>query len=71
MLIEAACAIVLLFSRRGWLPSLAVWTGTALLIVIWLSTAAIETSVHRRPVLGNWIRTFTEISLRKLMNDLF
>lgn len=69
MLMEAAAAVGLLFPRRGWLPSWAVWTGVGLLVVIWLSTAAIQvpchkrleagfdTAVHRRLVRSNWIRT--------------
>ena len=69
MLVEAAAAVVLLFPRREWLPSWTVWTGVGLVVVIWLSTAAIqvpchkrleagfETAVHRRLVRSNWIRT--------------
>jgi hypothetical protein len=69
MLIEAAAAVGLLFPRPGWLPSWAVWAGVGLLVVIWLSTAAIQvpsharleagfdTAVHRRLVRSNWIRT--------------
>jgi hypothetical protein len=69
MLVEAAAAVGLLFARQEWLPSWTVWTGVGLVVVIWLSTAAIqipshtrleagfETAVHRRLVISNWIRT--------------
>jgi hypothetical protein len=69
MLIEAASAIGLLLLSRGALSDWALWVGLSLVGVIWLSTAAIqvpchtrleagfETSVHRRLVLSNWIRT--------------
>jgi hypothetical protein len=69
MLIEAASAISLVFLARGPLASWAVWMGLALVALIWLSTAAIQvpcharleagfdSSVHRRLVRSNWIRT--------------
>jgi hypothetical protein len=69
MLVEAATAIGLLFVKRGSFPSWSIWTGLGLVVVIWLSTAAIQmpcharleagfdAAVHRRLVRSNWIRT--------------
>lgn len=69
MLIEAASAAGLVLLSQGRLPSWAVWSGLALVVVIWLSTALIQVpcharleagfnrAIHRRLVISNWIRT--------------
>lgn len=69
MLVEAGSALSLVFLRPDGLPSAVAWMGLALVIVIWLSTAAVQvpchrlleggfdSAVHRRLVRSNWIRT--------------
>jgi peroxiredoxin Q/BCP len=69
MLIEGATAILLIWFRPAEVAPWALWTGLALLGVIWLSTAVIQVPchevlskgfdavVHQRLVSTNWLRT--------------
>jgi hypothetical protein len=69
MLVEAACAVALVFSPCFELSPIAVWSGACLLLIIWISTAALsvpcheclsngfDSRAHRRLVASNWIRT--------------
>lgn len=69
MLIEAATAVLLFWFRPTAVPSFILWTGLALLGVIWLSTALLQVPchdvlsrgfdslVHQRLVSTNWLRT--------------
>lgn len=69
MLIEAAAVLWLVVDRPASLAIGQVWTGAALLAVIWLSTAFLQVPchnelangfnkiVHERLVSTNWIRT--------------
>jgi len=69
MLVEAFTAVALVAFRPPGLPGWIVWTGLALLAVIWLSTFALQVPAHGRlaagfdPEIGdalvssNWIRT--------------
>ncbi|MBC01696.1 MAG: hypothetical protein CMJ34_00120 [Phycisphaerae bacterium] len=69
MLIEAATALLFLTIRPAGIPAWVAWTGAALLLVIWVSTALIQVpdhgrlaggfdvDVHHRLVTTNWIRT--------------
>lgn len=69
MLTEGVTAVLLIWFRPTGVPEWAVWSGLALLGVIWLSTAFIqvpchellskrfEPVVHRRLVSTNWLRT--------------
>ncbi len=69
MLVELATAVALAAWRPPELPAWQVWTGLALVAVIWLSTGLLQVplhhalrsgfdpSAHRRLVATNWIRT--------------
>jgi len=69
MLIEAATAVLLFWFRPAAVPGYLLWTGLALLGVIWLSTALLQVPcheasargydslVHQRLVSTNWLRT--------------
>ncbi len=69
MLVELATALWLLGAPLPQLPTWARWSGLALLVVIWLSTAALQVPMHSRLEQGfaadahsflvstNWIRT--------------
>jgi hypothetical protein len=69
MLTEGVTAALLIWLRPTGVPEWSVWSGLALLGVIWLSTAFIqvpchellskrfEPVVHRRLVSTNWLRT--------------
>lgn len=69
MTIELLTAIGLVWARPSAVPAVLVWTGLALVGVIWLSTAFLqvpmhsvlssgfEADAHRRLVTTNWIRT--------------
>lgn len=69
MLLEAATAIFLLFSRPPGITAKQVYTGLFLLLIIWFSTAFIQVPRHtllgtgfneqayRELILTNWIRT--------------
>lgn len=69
MLIEALTALLLVSSRPASIPAWMPWTGVVLLVVIWLSTAALQVPAHARLADGfdaataaalvstNWIRT--------------
>ncbi len=78
MIIEALAALaLLLLAPAGGLRTLA-WLGALLLLVIWISTAAVQVPCHRRLARGfeplvahrlsgtNWIRTVAW-SLRSLV----
>jgi hypothetical protein len=70
MLIEGATAMLLIWFRPPSVPGWSLWTGMALLGVIWLSTAFVQVPcheilshsfdplVHQRLVWTNWLRTF-------------
>jgi len=78
MLIEGATALMLFWFRPAGVAPWALWTGLALLGVIWLSTAVIQVPchevlskgfdpvVHQRLVSSNWLRTVAW-SLRGLL----
>lgn len=67
MLVEAATALLLALQPSG-IPRWQAWTGLALVVVIWLSTALLQVPQHRRLEAGfdrlahrrlvgtNWIR---------------
>jgi hypothetical protein len=69
MLIEVATGMLLIWLRPPSLPAWSLWTGGALLVVIWLSTAFVQIPchrvlshrfdplVHQRLVWTNWLRT--------------
>ena len=70
MLAEVFTALVLLELAPDWFPAPALWSGIALVALIWLSTAALQVPLHRRLevhghdarailrlVRTNWIRT--------------
>lgn len=69
MLIEGATAVLLFWFRPAGVPEWSVWSGLALLGVIWLSTAFIQAPCHKllstvfdpvvqeRLVSTNWLRT--------------
>jgi uncharacterized membrane protein len=69
MLVEALTAALLVIARPAGTSAALAWTGLALVIVIWLSTAALQVPAHGRLVQGfdadtnallvssNWIRT--------------
>ena len=69
MLVECATALLLFWFRPPGIATWQLWAGTALLAVIWLSTAFVqipchevlsrgfESDIHRRLVSTNWIRT--------------
>lgn len=69
MLVEAVTAAILVFARPAGVSATLAWTGLALVIVIWLSTALLQVPAHGRLVSGfdpstgaflvstNWIRT--------------
>ena len=69
MLVEALTAALLVIARPAGTSAARAWTGLALVIVIWLSTAALQVPAHGRLVQGfdadtnallvssNWIRT--------------
>lgn len=68
MLIEAATALALVTVARDRVPELQAWFGLTLVLVIWISTAALQVPqhrrlesgfdavAHRRLVSSNWIR---------------
>jgi hypothetical protein len=69
MLLEAASAVALVFPPCVELAPIAAWSGVCLLLIIWISTAALlvpcheclangfDPRAHRRLVVSNWIRT--------------
>lgn len=69
MLLEITTAAALLVSAPSGFPRWAAWTGLALIIVIWISTAVLQVPCHHRLMSGfdeqayqrlvatNWIRT--------------
>jgi hypothetical protein len=69
MVVEAATAIALLRRRPGAASPVWLWTGLALVVVVWVSTGfiqlplhaalsrAFDPELHRRLVATNWIRT--------------
>lgn len=69
MLAEVATAGLMVWYRSELIAPAPVWTGIALLAVIWIATAMIQVpqhkkliasfdpATHRRLVTGNWIRT--------------
>jgi hypothetical protein len=69
MLIEGATAVLLFWFRLAGVPTQFLWTGLALLGVIWLSTALVQVPcheilsrdfdplIHQRLVWTNWLRT--------------
>ena len=69
MTLEALSAALLLRWQPYGLPSWPFWTGAALLLVVWVSTALVQVPchntlaagfdapAHRRLVRSNWIRT--------------
>ena len=69
MLLEGVCAAGLLFAPEELAPGWAVWSGFALLLMLWGTTAAVQVpchnrlteafdaAVHRRLVRSNWLRT--------------
>ncbi|MGL4551103.1 MAG: hypothetical protein ACRC33_07945 [Gemmataceae bacterium] len=78
MLLEGATAAILFWFRPARIATWQLWAGTALLAVIWLSTAFVQipchevlsrgfdSDVHQRLVSTNWIRT-AAWSLRGLL----
>jgi hypothetical protein len=69
MLLEIATAAMLLVHSPSGFPKWAAWTGMALVLAIWLSTAVLQVPCHNRLTQGfdqavyerlvatNWIRT--------------
>ena len=69
MLIEAACAAMLVVSTPDNVDPLLAWTGAALLAIIWISTALVQAPAHQKLAKGrddrrlrllvrsNWVRT--------------
>jgi hypothetical protein len=69
MLLESFTAVALLYVRPALLPELWAWWNFGLLMVVWISTAALQVpchqrltsgfdaAAHSRLVLTNWIRT--------------
>ncbi|MEM1044277.1 MAG: hypothetical protein AAGI91_16840 [Bacteroidota bacterium] len=69
MLLELGTAVALLWTRPEVVPAWMVWTGLALVGVIWLSTAVLQVPMHTalssgfdadahaRLVGTNWVRT--------------
>lgn len=69
MAIEAITGLWLLIARPPWMSASQLWSGVALLIVIWLSTALLQAPAHRdliegyderivrRLLASNWVRT--------------
>ena len=69
MLIEIATAVMLLWMTPPYFPKSAAWIGLGLVLVIWLSTVALQIPAHQRLLQGfdsasyrslvstNWIRT--------------
>ncbi len=69
MLVELATAAALLMSAPATFPRWAAWTGLALVVAIWISTALLQVPCHQRLMSGfdekayqqlvatNWIRT--------------
>ncbi len=69
MLLELGTALALLWHRPEVVPAWLIWTGAALVGVVWLSTAFIQVPLHTtlsagfdgdahaRLVASNWIRT--------------
>ena len=70
MLAELLTAILLLWWKPAGIPSIALWTGLALLLSVWVVTYTVQVPLHaslilsydgaiqRRLVRGNWYRTF-------------
>lgn len=71
MLIEAATSLYMVFHSPAGVPTWQVWSGLALVALIWISTAALQVPQHRRLIvafepsahgnliLGNWIRVLS------------
>lgn len=69
MLVEAATAVGLIFIAPANFAPWTLWTGLALVVVIWISTAFVQVPCHdllaksfaapchRRLVMTNWFRT--------------
>jgi len=69
MLLEAVTAVALVFSRPQGVPVSLPWAGLGLVVVIWLSTAILQSPRHtalgrgfdpasyRLLVASNWLRT--------------
>jgi hypothetical protein len=69
MLLEAATAVLLVVARPAGVSVTLAWAGLAILVVVWLSTAALQVPAHAKLVSGfdaatadflvrsNWIRT--------------
>lgn len=69
MLVELACAAWLIVERPAQIPAAATWWGAGLVVVIWVSTFALQVpqhtvlasgfdaEAHGRLVTTNWIRT--------------
>jgi hypothetical protein len=69
MLVEAATAVLLMAARPAWFPAWIAWTGLALVILIWISTAVLQVPDHTKLANGfdatahahlvgtNWLRT--------------
>lgn len=69
MLVEAGCALVLVFWRPAGIPLWTAIVGLALVVILWLATMAFSVPMHerlghgyadwahRRLVQTNWIRT--------------
>lgn len=53
LLVEAATAVALLFSRPLGVPAALAWTGLALLALVWLSTAPLQAPVTARSGSGS------------------
>ena len=78
MLLEAATAVALVLIRPQGVPVSLLWAGLGLVVVIWLSTAILQSprhtelgrdfdhTSHRLLVASNWLRT-TSWSLRGLL----
>lgn len=70
MLAEVAAALALIESPPPGAPAWLAWTGIALVLVVWVSTAVLQVPMHRRLERGwderahrflvrsNWVRTF-------------
>ncbi len=69
MLAELICAIIIAISRIEHISPMLSWSGLALVVLIWMSTAFLQVPchnqlgagfderVHRRLVRTNWLRT--------------
>lgn len=82
MVIELLTAALLLIRRPGIVSPLEAWSGLALVILIWVSTAVLQVplhntlgngfdaTAHRLLVSGNWLRTVAW-TLRSLLVGLW